>query len=587
MIPRTTLRYCCLLVVLALAALSTPQARADVAATGSFTVGLGGIPVPPNVPFQGDLTFDSFDATPLGTPVNLGSSVGQMTFAGSAVVSEDPPSATFSLTADDPDSTFAFAASGGGAYDQPNCVGGTATFAGRFDSVVPGFLPDGVFTFDGTAGIASPVGPGGVFGLNAFASLPTAVGSAVTVASGPSTFFDSRSSATRTFEAQATFQTVSSGGGTSFAGLSSVAGSPPAGIALVAQLSVFVDVETTAGVAGPVKVCIAYDDADGDGFENLAGIAVARLRLLHAAAPAFVDVTETADGGLVCGTVSGLSPFVLGAADGSTTSTTISGGGTTTTLPLGGCNEPVACIELALGQPLCVGEQINPKLQAIIDAKLGRARALLQRAGTAAAAKVAKLIKKARNQLDKVGTKANAFVSKKKGPITASCRDQIRAALDQIGTALTTNPPTGGSNPGGSGVQATIPGRLAFQGVGFFYDEFPIYAEGCERFPGSKECKRLITFEIENAPPGSPQTLVQPEAVVPWMTYSEYPIASPSVSADIVLSSTTGTIIEITGLVNGRLQGRFSGTFSETHPGGGPSVVIEGTFNVPKQERPF
>jgi hypothetical protein len=86
---------------------------------------------------------------------------------------------------------------------------------------------------------------------------------------------------------------------------------------------------TTAGVSGPVRVCIAYDDGDDDGFENAAGIAVARLRLLHAALPGFVDVTESADGGLVCGTVSDLSPFVLAAADESTTSTTLSGGGTT------------------------------------------------------------------------------------------------------------------------------------------------------------------------------------------------------------------------------------------------------------------
>ena len=30
----------------------------------------------------------------------------------------------------------------------------------------------------------------------------------------------------------------------------------------------------------------------------------------------------------------------------------------------------------------------------------------------------------------------------------------------------------------------------------------------------------------------------------------------------------------------------FSGTFAETHPGGGPSVDIEGTFNVPQQGPP-
>jgi len=76
---------------------------------------------------------------------------------------------------------------------------------------------------------------------------------------------------------------------------------------------------------------------------------------------------------------------------------------------------------------------------------------------------------------------------------------------------------------------------------------------------------------------------------VPFITYSEYPIPSPSVSADIVYSSTTGTVIEITGLSNGRLQGSFSGTFAETYPnsGSGATVEIAGTFSVPEQQPPF
>jgi hypothetical protein len=57
-------------------------------------------------------------------------------------------------------------------------------------------------------------------------------------------------------------------------------------------------------------------------------------------------------------------------------------------------------------------------------------------------------------------------------------------------------------------------------------------------------------------------------------------------SARRASAPTEGTTIEITGLVNGRLQGRFHGTFVEWHPGGGPSVDIEGTFGVPKKERP-
>ena len=122
---------------------------------------------------------------------------------------------------------------------------------------------------------------------------------------------------------------------------------------------------------------------------------------------------------------------------GVTTTTTISGGGTTTTLPLGGCAEALACLEVALAQPLCGGEPINPKLQAIIAVKLGKARSLLQKAAAAADTKVARLVARARKQLGKVGTKADAFVTKKKRPITAGCRDGIHAALDRIDGAIT------------------------------------------------------------------------------------------------------------------------------------------------------
>jgi len=423
-------------VLLAFVLLPVSHAGADVAGRGSFTVGLNGPPAPPNLPFAGDLVFDSFPVTPLGTPVNLGVSVGQMTFTGAAVAGDASPSATFGLSAEDPDSSFAFDASGGGVCEQAGCVGGTATFAGRIDAVVPGFLPDGVFTFDGTAGLAFPAAPAGVFGLNAFASILTAEGAMVTVASGPSSYWDSRTQTTRTFAAQATFDAVSAAGGTTFAGLSSVAGAPPPGVTVSAPLSVFVDFETTAAVSGAVRVCIAYDDADQDGVEDGSAIPVDRLRLLQAAAPTFVDVTTGAGEGLVCGTVPSLSAFVVGVGDASTTSTTISGGGTTTTLPLGGCNEPVACLDVALTQPLCGAEPINAKLQAIITTKLGKARGLLRKAGSSSAARAAKLVARARKQLRRVGDRANAFVDRRRNSISIACGESIHAALDRIEAAI-------------------------------------------------------------------------------------------------------------------------------------------------------
>jgi hypothetical protein len=421
------------LLVVAVVALVTPRVRADVAGWGSFSVGSSSVPASPDVPLEGEIVFDSHPVTPLGTPVDLGVSVGLMRLTGSAVVGDAPPGATFLLSADDPDSTFAFDASGGGACDQPGCVGGIATFAGRIGSVVPGFLPDGVFTFDGTASLALPSGPAGAVALNAFPSILTAEGVMVTVASGPSSYWDSRTRTVRTFAAQATFEAVPAAGTTSFAGLSSVAGAPPAGIGLSVPLSVFVDVETTAAVSGAVRVCVAYDDAEEDGVDDRSGISVDRLRLLRAVSPTFADITTTVGEGLVCGTTPGPSAFVIGAADASSTSTTIAGGGvTTTTLPLGGCTEPVSCLETALGQPLCGGEQLNPKLRAVVAARLGKARSLLQRAATVPAAKVAKLVGRARRQLDRVGARADAFVARRKRPITAGCRDAIRAALDRI-----------------------------------------------------------------------------------------------------------------------------------------------------------
>lgn len=426
-----------------------PRAGADVAGRGTFTVEVSGTPSPPNVAFQGDIVFDSFEATPFGTPVNLGPTVGTMTFSGSAAVADAPPRANFTLTADDPDSSLAFAASGAGVCDEPDCVGGTVTFAGRLDSITLVFVPNGVYAFDGTAALAFPAGPGGACGLNVFPSIPTATGPTVKVASGPSTYFDSREEAIRTFEATATFDFVSTAGGTSFVGLSAVPGSPPEDISLFSPLSVFVDVETTAVVSGPVRVCIAYADVDGDGVEDGSGVPLTRLRLLHATLPTFADVTDSVADGFVCGSVPGLSAFVLGASESASTTTTISSATTTTTLVLGRCGEPVVCLELALASPLCSGEQINPKLQAIIAKKLRRARNLLRKAGTVPAARVAKLIAKARKQLAKVGEKADAFVARKRKPISVGCRDRIRAALDQIGATLTANPPTGS---GGSGV---------------------------------------------------------------------------------------------------------------------------------------
>src|SRR5262249_28277827 len=154
----------------------------------------------------------------------------------------------------------------------------------------------------------------------------------------------------------------------------------------------------------------------------------AQIRMLHqlASGDPFTDVTGPSPTGFVCGNTSSLSPFVLGidtSITGSTTTTTTPGGGggtTTSTLPGGGsCTEPVACIDAALGAPLCGEETVNPKLAGVVEKKLGVARTALTSAATASAKKLTKLIKKARKQLDKIDAKADAFVNKKKGPISS------------------------------------------------------------------------------------------------------------------------------------------------------------------------
>jgi len=97
----------------------------------------------------------------------------------------------------------------------------------------------------------------------------------------------------------------------------------------------------------------------------------------------------------------------------------------------------VACLDVALGSPLCGDEGINPRLQAIITRRLAKARTLLRRADAVPGARGAELVARARRQLDRIGARADAFVDRKRRPITQGCRDGIRAALDRIGGTIT------------------------------------------------------------------------------------------------------------------------------------------------------
>lgn len=424
--------------------------EADVAGRGTFDISLDvGIPT---TTFNGMLSFDGSTQTVLGTTVDLANDVGDVSFEGTAQVSLSSRSATFEFDAG-PASGVTFSAAGSGACDATGCLNGQATFAGVLSDIADPMdvLPDAVYTFDGTVFVSFlGGGVGGTFGINAFEPKDTPAGSDVLVASGESSFFDSTVGVVRSFSGTIRYPNVTSGGTTSFVAFSAVPGEIPQGYELAPDLSIFIDIFTSATFTGEADVCVTVEDADEDGIADGTVFPVARLRLLHQAVSGgpFTDVTsESQPEGFLCGNVSSLSVFVLAvdpSLGGSSTTTTTPGGGdtTTTTLP-GGCTDALACIEAALAGPLCGEEPVNPKLQKVIAKKLGKARTLLGKAATRPSSKAAKLVAKAGKQLDAVERKADAFVDKKKGPITATCRDAIRARIAAIEAALAAAPPAG------------------------------------------------------------------------------------------------------------------------------------------------
>jgi hypothetical protein len=434
--------------------LSAARVSADVAATGSFDIDLSG--APPNVPFSGDISFDAGVRSALGWQVNMAADVGDMTFDGDAVVDAAARSATFDLNAMS-GGDFAFTSAGVARCEGAGCLNGRGTFVGRLVLTDPDdVLQGGVFTFDGTAAIdVAGNGPGGAFAINAFPLTLTRVGSDMSVSSGPQTFFDTTTETIRTFVADASFQNVAVAGATQFVAFSALAGALPAGIELDGALSVFVDVATNAMVTGNVRLCLGYADANADQVVDGTAVAVSRLRLLHAAAlgAAFADVTLSVAGERACGDVPAVGPIVLGVAPAgatTTTTTTTTPGqeptttttpGTTptsTTLPL--CATALECLAAAEAGPLCPGETLHPKLAALVQKRLGKARTALLAAGaTTKAKKLARLVGKARKQLDKIGAKAGAFASRPKGAISSECRDLILAATGRVAEQIEAN----------------------------------------------------------------------------------------------------------------------------------------------------
>jgi FlaG/FlaF family flagellin (archaellin) len=427
------------------------EAVADVAATGTFDIQLAGSP--PTVPVTGDITFDAGVRSALGWEVSMAADVGDMSFEGDAVVDAAQKSATFDLSAAS-GGDFAFTTAGSARCQSAGCVNGRGTFVGRLSLTDPDdVLRGGIFTLDGTAVIdANGMGTAGAFAINAFPLTLTRVGSDTSVSSGPQTFFDTRAGGIRAFVADARFASVGVAGATQFVAFSALPGALPPGIELDGALSVFVDVATNAMVSGGVHLCLGYPDANDDQIVDGTTVAVSRIRLLHAAAigAAFTDVTASVAGQRACGDVPAVGPIVLGVAEaalttttttpgpGATTTTTTASSPTTTTLPA--CGAALECVDVAVAGPLCPGETLNQKLATLIRKKLGKARAaLLSTRTTSAAKKLARLVAKARKQLGRIGTKADAFVSRRNGAISPECRDLIRGAMGRVTQQIDAN----------------------------------------------------------------------------------------------------------------------------------------------------
>jgi hypothetical protein len=380
--------------------------------------------------------------TVLGQPVDLAAESATCRMRGrrrstsrpAARASRSPPAPA--LTA----SQLEFDASGVAACDATGCLNGQATFAGTFDRVddPTNVLPDATYTFDGTIYVSTGPsgGPGGTFGINAFEPRPTAAIPDGITASGPTLFFDSVQGIPRGFEASVRFPNVTTGGTTTFVAFSALPGEHPRRLrARRRDLGCSSTSSRRASCSPAMRRSASVSTMPTRSASWTARASRSQdLRVLHAVASgqAFVDVTSPATlPRVVCGTSPGLSPFVVARRS--------SGGGstTTTTLPNAACTDPVACIEAAEGAALCGAEAINPRLDALIDRKLGVAKAALDAGGLEPGHQGGE----ARQEGAEAAARRSAagpmrFAGKKNGGITPECRESIHGVLDAITAAL-------------------------------------------------------------------------------------------------------------------------------------------------------
>jgi hypothetical protein len=332
--------------VVVAAVISAAQARAEVAATGTFGIDVD-VPFPfTSGTFDGELAFDAGAFSVGGTPVDLNTDIGAMKLGNGQIPAIDLGALAATFTCDLTDDNFtsnslALALSGRAVCtDALTCAQGQGTFVGDVTGITDpdDVLPDGVvYTFDGTVEVdPGPFDAAGVFGLNAFSPIDLPGGAPV-LATSDDQFFDSRKNALRDFLVDLTFAGVTSPGTVTVLGKSAVPGALPANITIHPELSVFVDVVTGGGLAftPPVDVCVAYEDSNpADGIVDGTSVSTSRLKVLHALALGqnFQDVTTTTTGGKVCGRVDQLSPFLVAVGPEPTTTTTTVPDTSTTTV---------------------------------------------------------------------------------------------------------------------------------------------------------------------------------------------------------------------------------------------------------------
>ncbi len=301
-----------------------------------------------------DATFDVF-----GTPVNLGTSVGEMLAPGTTTTPITLMSGLFDGPAESvPPGLLGVHSSGNYLCTTSDCME-AVSFVGSITNITGSVeLPTGIaYTQDGSVvfvgGIPSPTIPGctlgpvgaydGTFGINAFQPQATPAGTAVNVAVSTA-FFDSVTNSQVDVVLEVTFGEVLTPGTTTVTAFSNAAGDVPGNFAAEVRgqcvdepatsccidtdcptgtctgcyRAAYVDVTTTAVLVPPIEICSFYQDADNDGIVDGSNVPEASLRFLHDEGGTFVDRTSSQDvvANVICAEVSSLSFFLVAAETG-------------------------------------------------------------------------------------------------------------------------------------------------------------------------------------------------------------------------------------------------------------------------------